>query len=334
MSYDPPCPRALAACLAAVLVLCAGGAFAAGGHAAALPAAPAAPAAGVVPGGADLLPDLDQEVPSQLDVAQQGSGRHRRYRLGFGSGVRNIGAGPLVIEGRRAAGQRAMAGVQLVDRQGGGSRALAGAGALRYVRSPDHQHWHLMRFDRYELRRAGSGGVLVRDRKSGFCLGDRYKVTTRAVPASAPAEVYTSRCGLRRPDLRHVREGISVGYGDFYAAHLEYQDLPLDGVADGRYVLVHRVNGDRSLRESNYDNNAASVLLSLRWRNGVPNLAVLRVCPDSAFCDRAAAAVPARAARAVPRVAAWTAAQRRTLCRLQGTAGLPAPAWGRRSVGA
>ena len=33
--------------------------------------------------------------------------------------------------------------------------------------------WHLLRFERYELRHAGSRKVLVRDRKTGFCLGDR-----------------------------------------------------------------------------------------------------------------------------------------------------------------
>jgi hypothetical protein len=280
---------------------------------------------------ADLLPDLDQEVPSQLDVAVHGTGHARSYRLGFGSGVRNVGAGPLVIEGRRATGSRRMDGRQLIAQGDGTQRSVAAAGSLRYVRSPDHQHWHLLRFDRYELRRAGATRALVRDRKSGFCLGDRYRVTTRAVPAAAAHAAYTTRCGLRRPGLRSVREGISPGFGDFYAAHLEYQDLPIDGMRDGRYVLVHRVNVDRRLQESDYGNDAASVLLSLRWRNGVPHLAVLGTCPDSARCDKPGggsavpAAAPARAAAASP--------VHRMLCALLGTTEPPAVDARARSVG-
>ena len=135
---------------------------------------------------------------------------------------------------------------QLIGPRPGTQRRVGGVGHLRYVVSPDHQHWHLLGFDRYELRRAGGRHALVRDRKSGFCLGDRYAVTTRPVPGAAAQPTYTGRCGLRQPGRRQVREGISVGYGDFYAAHLEYQDLPLDGLRDGRYVLVHRVNAGRS----------------------------------------------------------------------------------------
>jgi hypothetical protein len=293
-------------------------------------AAPAAAPAAVTrsaPAAGDLLPDLDQEVPSQLDVSVQLTGHRREYRLGFGSGVRNVGAGPLIIDGRRPAGSRDMLGRQLIQTADGTQRTVPGIGNLRYVRSPDHQHWHFLRFDRYELRRAGGTRALVRDRKSGFCLGDRYRVTTRPVAGAAASPTYTSRCGLRRPGMLHVREGISVGYGDFYAAHLEYQDLPIDGLRDGRYVLVHRANVDRRLQESNYDNNAASVLLNLRWVDGVPHLAVLRDCPDSARCDRPDAAVSAVAAAArVPEARAQVRAApaRRMLCALQGTAGLPA----------
>ena len=82
------------------------------------------------------------------------------------------------------------------------------------------------------------------------------------------------------------QEGISVGYGDDYAANLEGQYLRLTGLAPGRYVLVHRVNADRRLRELRYGNNAASLLLGLRWRKHRPVVRVLRSCPDTARCDR------------------------------------------------
>ena len=51
-------------------------------------------------------------------------------------------------------------------------------------------------------------------------------------------------------------------------------------------MLVHRVNADRRLRELRYGNNAASLLIELRWRKHQPWVRVLRVCPDSARCDR------------------------------------------------
>jgi hypothetical protein len=236
------------------------------------------------------LPDLDQEVPAQLDVMVAGAPGRPHFRLGFGSAVRNVGAGPLIIDGHRA-GRRTpgMAGDQLIERRGGGLLRVPGVGRLSYVRAPTHQHWHLHGFDRYELRRAGGARVLVRDRKSGFCLGDRYRVVGRAVPAAAPQPIYTGNCALGQPQRLRVREGISAGYGDNYGPHLEYQDLPLNGLRDGRYVLVHRVNGDRAIRESSYANNAASLLLDLRWRGGKPFLRILRSCRNTSHCDRPAA---------------------------------------------
>jgi hypothetical protein len=180
---------------------------------------------------------------------------------------------------------------QLIDRVGAPRAVVRDVGRMQYVVSTSHQHWHYLGFDRYELRRAdrsspGRTPPLVADHKTGFCLGDRYRTTGhfRAPPPARPA--ITGRCGLRQPDLLHVREGISVGYGDDYNGFLEGQQLPLDGLPAGRYVLVHRVNGDRKLKERSYANNAASVLLDLRWVRGIPSLNILATCPDTARCDR------------------------------------------------
>jgi serine protease len=237
-------------------------------------------------GARALLPDLDQEFPSNLQVVS--SRTHRgSWVLGFQSAVRNIGDGPLIIQGvRKSPSTPAMTANQIVQRADGSLEVVPGVGSLRYAYSRDHQHWHYLGFDRYELRRAGSSTALVRDQKTGFCLGDRYPVTTRAVPGAVPARVYTGRCGLNQPELQQIEEGISVGYGDNYAAFLEYQDLPLDGLADGHYLLVHQVNSDRRVRELNYANDASSLLLDVRWHRGMPYLRLLRVCPDSADCDK------------------------------------------------
>jgi Lysyl oxidase len=240
---------------------------------------------GTEPQGQPLLPDLDQEAPTQLILTKS---RKAGWRLGFQSAVSNVGAGPLIIDGRRLGpAQPTMDADQMIMRTDGSRSVVRRVGQLRYVRNPDHQHWHLLGFDRYELRRARGSRVVVRDRKSGFCLGDRYSVTTPALPAKAAAPVYTSRCGLERPGLTAVREGISVGYGDNYTANLEGQYLPLDRLRPGRYLLVHEVNADHRLLETSYANNASSALLRLRRHHGLPLLRILAVCQTSARCPAA-----------------------------------------------
>jgi hypothetical protein len=228
------------------------------------------------------LPDLEQEVPTGLVIT--GAAHGPRWRLGFRSAVKNVGDGPLVLDGRRPApGAKTMLADQVIERDGAPAAVVAGAGRLRYVSSPDHHHWHLLGFDRYELRRP-DGRAVVKDRKTGFCLGDRYQASGPVLPARAPQPVYRSRCGLDHPELLGIREGISVGYGDDYVANLEGQWLPLDHLKAGRYVLVHRVNAEGHLREHSRANNAASVLLRLRWRHKTPEATILATCRAAVRC--------------------------------------------------
>jgi hypothetical protein len=233
------------------------------------------------------LPDLDQEPPWDLQVTATGPSTAREYRLGFASAVRNIGDGPLVVSGRRRwAAIPTMTADQLVERADAPMAVVEAVGRLRYVDSRDHEHWHLLDFERYQLRRAGGGTTRVTDRKTGFCLGDRYRTRRRALPARPATPRYTGRCGLGATARLGLVEGISVGYGDDYPANLEGQFLPLTGLPAGHYVLIHSVNVGRRLRESDYCNNAASLLLRLRWRAGTPSLRVLRRCPDTEDCGQ------------------------------------------------
>jgi hypothetical protein len=253
--------------------------------------ASAGPASGDQP---ERLPDLDQQTPTALRIANLSKTGPARYVLGFQSAVRNIGDGSLIIGGKRdGTSAPTMRAYQLIDRADGTRAKVARAGRLRYAISPTHQHWHLLHFDRYELRRAGQTRVVVRDQKTGFCLGDRYRVVGYDVPAAKPDPSYIGGCGLRQPRRLDVEEGISPGYGDNYLPYLEGQSVPLNGLAAGRYVLVHRVNTDHSLEESNYANDAASVLLDLRWDGTLPVVTQLAACPDTAECETAAFAAGA-----------------------------------------
>ena len=185
----------------------------------------------------------------------------------FASAVDNVGAGALVVEARRVGA--AMRTWQVV-----GSRRYALPTRLRYVRSPTHAHWHLPGFERYELRRP-DGTLVGHDRKTGFCLNDAYE--TRALNR---VPRWTGDCARGRPDARRIREGISPGFGDDYVPAKEGQSIEVTDMPPGRYVLVHRTNPDRVLRERSYANNAASVLLELRGAR----VRILARCPDSARC--------------------------------------------------
>ena len=224
------------------------------------------------------LPDLDQVLPRKLRVHE----RAGHFTLGFASAVDNVGRAAVVIEGRRTPGQRTMRIRQLVD-----GRWRDVAGVLRYVISPDHAHWHLLDFERYELRRP-DGGLVRPAAKTGFCLTDSFDAGPATLPGEPVHARWLNECGRRRPDLLRMREGISIGFRDVYEPFLEGQSVDLTRLPAGRYVLVHRANPTRALAESDYANNAASVLLEGRWPNGFarrPGVRILARCPDSAACS-------------------------------------------------
>jgi hypothetical protein len=226
----------------------------------------------------ELLPDLDQQPPTDLDVRAA----HGRYGLWFTAATDNVGIGPLIVSGKRAGiTMRALQRVRLSD---GGTRAYTRAGFWRYNHSPDHSHWHLLHYQRYELR-TPDGEVVVRDRKSGFCLGDRYGIAPGRVVNRVTIPVYTAYCGLHEPNAQDVDGGTSVGFSDRYHSFLDGQNVDITNVPAGDYTLVHKTNTQLLIRELRYTNNAASVAIRLTRPSGVPHVRVLRVCPDSDLCS-------------------------------------------------
>ncbi len=248
-----------------------------------------APAGPPVAQDGDLLPDLDVLAPSDLVVQSAVVDGKRRFRLSFASAAENVGRGPLIIEGTRGSiGDPRMDADQVVRRSDGTERRIPGVGQLEYVVDPTHDHWHLLTFMTYELRRA-KGFKLVRpDEKTGFCLGDRYAATRWSeLPDRAARPVYLTNCGLRDRSLLKVVEGISVGYGDNYEPWRDAQWIDVTGLAAGRYVLIHRVNADRSLLEARRANNASSLAISITWPRGkkrLPRVRVLATCAGTARC--------------------------------------------------
>jgi lysyl oxidase/WD40 repeat protein len=225
----------------------------------------------------ELLPDFDQRAPSGLVIAGGGG----RWLLGFTSLVDNLGPGSSILVGVRPPGATRMLGTQRVRLANGRTRTYADVAQFRYTNSPPHHHWHLMRFDSFELRTL-DGRTVVRDRKSGFCLADHWGAAPGYYPGRHP--VFLGDCEQYRPEATHVTMGTSPGFTDRYPAFFHGQNVDITGVPAGVYDLMHRVNASMQLHELRYENDAASVRLRLSWHDGTPNVRVLRSCQSSATC--------------------------------------------------
>ncbi len=236
----------------------------------------------------ELPPDLDQKPPSDLYFEVATAGGRRHYLLGFTSATDNLGAGPLaIVASRPSRAVPTMQATQRVRIAGGGARTYPNVGFLRYTIAPPHRHWHLMDFQRYELRRASDYSLVVRDRKSGFCLADHWALVPGFVPGKPRRPVFMSNCGQGETRALSIAQGTSVGYTDRYPAYFHGQNLDVTQVPAGTYVLVHRASPDLLLRELRYENNAASLLISLSWPRGrdhAPVGRVLATCPGSERC--------------------------------------------------
>jgi hypothetical protein len=210
----------------------------------------------------ELFPDLVQSPPRALEVYRAGD----TWRLAFLSAIENDGRGPMLLVGSRPdQNGPAMSVEQLIRRSDGTTSAYPVDGEIRFVQSETHRHWHFLDFERYDIL-TGDGGTIGRDVKTGFCLGDRYDASRSIeLPGEPEQPVWTQECGRGQPERLIVREGISPGYGDDYVPRLEGQSIDITGIPAGRYVLRHRVNVERALRESDYGDNSAEVPFDLTW---------------------------------------------------------------------
>lgn len=225
-------------------------------------------------GPRELLPDFDQRAPFRLVMIGT--------KVGFASATDNIGEGPIWVRGDRPSATSRMGARQLVRLSDGTFRTYDPAGRLRYTRSPTHTHWHLLDFQRFELRSL-EGDLLVRDRKTGFCLADHYGLAAQRVQSFSDGFFY-GNCERDNPRALSVEQGTSSGFTDLYPPHFHGQNLELRGVPAGDYVLVHRANPESLLEELDYTNNAASLRIRLTWVDGLPKVRTLRTCQSSANC--------------------------------------------------
>ena len=127
---------------------------------------------------------------------------------------------------------------QVVYLSSGGS-ILHFAGAFEY--HPLHDHMHFNDFALYTLQPVNApGGSERTGAKTTFCVMDTTPVNTRLL--GAPGLPFYTQCGR---DL----QGMSVGWGDTYGAHLAGQEIDFTSNADGIYQLKIEVDPKKVLVE-------------------------------------------------------------------------------------
>lgn len=271
-----------------------------------------APATSVAPGSCtawDVCPVADAQNPHAACVR---SGPIRQVRLRFTSSEENVGDGPLLLYGHRDSTATPTMAVRQAVQPGydatlpasfaAAQQALPGA-SMYYEPAVMHQHWHLLDFDRFRLV-GPDGTTLVTDRKTGFCLGDRYTSNDAYQLGYAPTDdgspqdvlgnaLAHNDCKMHDPNALDVAEGISVGSGDNYDYTVDFQWLDVTTVPSGTYTLVNTVNPDKQIQEKDYDNDSSSIAILLTWPGGGPAprtitappvVHLLRSCPGHATC--------------------------------------------------
>jgi hypothetical protein len=210
-----------------------------------------------------------------------------RFFLTFKSTTFNLGTGPLVVEAHRVTPTKPkMVADQVVYLANRTTRTRARVGTARYDPDVDYERWGLTPFLSYELRKEDHFALVRKEADADFCLVDIRTSTKKALPGRPSHRVFIDKCGHREPDALDVKMGISVGWASQHSGGRKAQLIDITHLPAGTYWLVQRVNWGHRIKESHYDNNVSSLLLSVSRSLGVsrPLVTVLRDCPDSATC--------------------------------------------------
>lgn len=165
-----------------------------------------------------------------------------------------------VIEGCTMPGSRRLLRFDLETPNNGegdmylGAPTMAGRAGPQFEWATCHRHYHFIGYADYRLY-DNCGTEVGRGHKQSFCLEDsRYTGNGGSPRVSTPYD-----CS---------NQGIHAGYSDVYSRVLDCQFVDVTDVPPGTYYLRARINLDRTVAESNYDDNVAVVEVTIPDENG------------------------------------------------------------------
>jgi len=199
--------------------------------------------------GQPLLPNLRALPPADLSVVANVDTGNPELR--FSATSWNSGAGPLELR----AGATGPAGQDVYQRVYDATASPVDYLAGTFVWHPEHFHFHFQEYALYTLRPVDAPGASKREAyKTSFCVMDTAKVDGR-LPGAPKKGVYTT--------CFDQVQGMSVGWGDTYGAHLAGQAIDLTGNPDGLYELTVDFDPANRLLETNDTDNRACLLLRI-----------------------------------------------------------------------
>lgn len=200
-------------------------------------------------------PDLRTLPPSDLKFDTAVVDGVSRPVLRFANTVWNAGRGPLHLVAKNDKAQKKSQVFQRIYSDYTATGAYTERRVGEFVLHPGHNHFHFENFAHYQLWEAAAWDqwvaanrpteerALRRGAKTTFCIMDTHQRDATLV--GSPKAAAYKLCG-------RTTQGMSVGWGDTYGAHLADQWIILDTpvLADGSYVLRSVADPLNVLQES------------------------------------------------------------------------------------
>ena len=210
-------------------------------------------------GPREPLPDLDQRAPFRLadhrhEARLRLRDRQRRRRAGVGARQPPAPVGAMRAE-------------QLVRMSDGTVRTYPDAGRLRYTPRPPTRTGTCSTSSATSFRTL-EGELIVRDRKSGFCLADHYGPPSGGSP---PLRALTSTATAPPPTPARSLSSRAPRSGSRTSTPPTSTARTSTSGRARRYLPAHpSANPTLQLEELDYTNNDASLRIQLTWQGGSP----------------------------------------------------------------
>jgi hypothetical protein len=194
-----------------------------------------------------LLPNLVALPASELQITVADGVRELR----FSTTSANLGEGPFEIIGGATSGGSQQIDQRIYNSDGTWTDQNAGFSAYH----PQHGHIHVDDYANYVLELESAPGHSVRTgTKQTFCVLDTDRINHK-LPGAPKRAAYTT-CGSEV-------QGMSVGWGDTYRAHLFGQSIDITGLEDGVYLLIIQIDPKDHFEELDESDNQSVITIQI-----------------------------------------------------------------------